>query len=494
MIKEESGKFKIYVWVWILCFLYVMPIIIANRYYFDDTQRVLYHDTGWVLDGRPLTEYITRLICGMRTGVYDVFPLPLLLAITIYTVVSVNWTYKKYEVDDLVGVFTSFLPFSTPFLLSNLSYRFDCFGMVASIVVLMIPFLIDDLTGWKRVTTGICMILLSMCFYQPTVGLYAGLAILVAIAGRIKHERYINDLLCDIVSFVVGTVLYKYVIASLLVDKTGWRAQANSLVTLQSMPSRVMINVREVVDLVIMYLKSAGMKQLMLYALIFFASIVALVIQMRKDGEVSWIDLSLFCVLPILAFVVSIMPMAVLSDSYAQSRRQTGLVIILFIICIQIAVIFKLWPRNALVLGAIVALFQFSFSYAYGNMLRTQKEYEQMVVWNINDDLNHAEDRICEMVIEGNMPYSPVVKSTADMLPILYDMIPAGVDNDGMLCGAIINHYSLTEIEIMDISQEDKEYMQDNDPNIDNDVYALFFKGSKACLRFKTELDLENNL
>ena len=36
--------------------VYVLPIILANRYYQDDLSRSLYGITGWKNDARPLTE------------------------------------------------------------------------------------------------------------------------------------------------------------------------------------------------------------------------------------------------------------------------------------------------------------------------------------------------------------------------------------------------------------------------------------------------------
>ena len=39
----------------LMYFLYVLPIILANRYYNDDLSRALYGLTGWNGDGRPIT-------------------------------------------------------------------------------------------------------------------------------------------------------------------------------------------------------------------------------------------------------------------------------------------------------------------------------------------------------------------------------------------------------------------------------------------------------
>lgn len=38
--------------------LYVLPILLADRYYQDDLARSLYGATGWSGDGRPLTNWL----------------------------------------------------------------------------------------------------------------------------------------------------------------------------------------------------------------------------------------------------------------------------------------------------------------------------------------------------------------------------------------------------------------------------------------------------
>ena len=61
--------------------VYVLPILLADRYYQEDLARSLYGATGWAGDGRPLTEWLMELLAGGGTTVVDLSPLPMLLGL-----------------------------------------------------------------------------------------------------------------------------------------------------------------------------------------------------------------------------------------------------------------------------------------------------------------------------------------------------------------------------------------------------------------------------
>lgn len=56
--------------------LYVLPILLADRYYQDDLARSLYGATGWAGDGRPLTEWLMELLAGGVPPLWTFLPCP----------------------------------------------------------------------------------------------------------------------------------------------------------------------------------------------------------------------------------------------------------------------------------------------------------------------------------------------------------------------------------------------------------------------------------
>ena len=483
-MKEKNRR--MYVYVWALCFLYVLPIIIANRYIYDDTQRVFYHSAGWALDGRPLMELLFELICNANTFIYDVFPLPLLLSVTAFSVISVKWSEKFYEADGAVKAIVSFLPFSMPFFLSNLSYRFDCIGFTLSVVILMLPFMYRREKIWQNLLISSGCILASMCFYQPSVGLYIALALLVAYFAFIREEKFVERLLTDAGATVIGTVIYKAVIATIFVDKLDWRANANRLVSSQNDMKLILVHVSRVARLIAEYFISAGARQLALYVVIrgFGGVVLWLLLKGLSRTKQLW-GLILYCILPEFLCTASILPMLALATPYAHPRQQTGLMIIMFLLAFCVVTIWKHYPRTALCLGILVILSQFSFSYAYGNLLRTQKEYEESTVHDIMRDIDDAGIRgTAEIAVWNEIPYSPVVESTCELMPIFREIVPPGLDNDGMLGGAIINHYSRNRLNFVELTDEAKEFMETNEPFSKNSIYELYVDGRRIYVRF----------
>ena len=110
----------------ILNLVYVLPIIIANRYYNDDLPRSLYGATRWNGDGRPLVEVIIKILC-MNTTINSIAPLPLILGVLFFSYV-LSMYIKQYfgeTYHDYIKILGSFFVIANPFMLANLSYHYD---------------------------------------------------------------------------------------------------------------------------------------------------------------------------------------------------------------------------------------------------------------------------------------------------------------------------------------------------------------------------------
>lgn len=58
----------LYIELVIASVLYVIPVILADRYYNDDLSRALYGARGWQKDGRPLGDVLMILLTGGGGG------------------------------------------------------------------------------------------------------------------------------------------------------------------------------------------------------------------------------------------------------------------------------------------------------------------------------------------------------------------------------------------------------------------------------------------
>ena len=472
----------------ILGILYVLPIILANRYYHDDVPQILYLSPVWIKDGRPLTDLLIRLLCGANNYIYDIFPLPLILAVVIMMSVSAKWSEKFYDIDGVAGVIVTFFPLSMGFFLSNLSYRFDCIGYVMAISLAMLPFLIETTVRWKKYVLNIACALASMCFYQAMIGTYIGLVVVVMFIRLIRDEKPFEDVIVRALSSVTAALVYKFAIAPVIVDNTGWRANSGNLASGTSVIAVMTGNIRDIVMLIAEYFRSVGLRQVLVYILVFVLGLTATYRILEKSSKKHRIyTLLSYCALLPVVFIASVLPMSVLDHSSAQPNHVPEIITLMFVLATGLVLIYKKWPKAALALGLLIVLFRFSFSYAYGNILRLQKEYADLTAQNIVRDIEELDsDSIDEIVIEGKMPYSPTAKSLFELMPILRQMVPSGIDNDGMLNGALINHYYPHLLNFPDTDDDARRHLEDaGTPAVHNRVYDLYPENTRVYVRFR---------
>lgn len=64
-----------------LCIVYVMPIILANRYYIDDLGRSQWGYASWSANGRPLADFLMILLGFGGENIVDISPLTLIFSV-----------------------------------------------------------------------------------------------------------------------------------------------------------------------------------------------------------------------------------------------------------------------------------------------------------------------------------------------------------------------------------------------------------------------------
>lgn len=159
--------------------LYVLPILLADRYYQDDLARSLYGATGWAGDGRPMTEWIMQLLAGGEVTIANLTPLPMLLGLaalayglTIYAKQAFPALRNSWAATLALG-----LVLAHPFAMANLSYQFDCLTMLLALALCFVLYALP--AGWgglRLALAGAVDALLVMNLYQPASGMFVVLA------------------------------------------------------------------------------------------------------------------------------------------------------------------------------------------------------------------------------------------------------------------------------------------------------------------------------
>ena len=128
---------KFVVFLSCLCFAYITPIILAGRYYIDDMGRGQWGYYNWAANGRPFADLIMEFLVG-GGRIVDASPLFLFIG----TVVFIFCCHEYHKANPFIAPsraspFMSGLVFfyiyANPFMLENISYKFDALPMLLSL-------------------------------------------------------------------------------------------------------------------------------------------------------------------------------------------------------------------------------------------------------------------------------------------------------------------------------------------------------------------------
>lgn len=80
---EYKGKDK-FIFIFLTCMLFVLPIILSDSLYMDDKYRLIDGDFVWEDEGRYLTTLIFQLLSLNAQHVFNFFPLTLIIGIVFF--------------------------------------------------------------------------------------------------------------------------------------------------------------------------------------------------------------------------------------------------------------------------------------------------------------------------------------------------------------------------------------------------------------------------
>ncbi|EFK5320725.1 hypothetical protein G6K12_003359, partial [Escherichia coli] len=158
----------------IMCLLYALPIILAGHIYIDDHTRTT-RLFLWSQDARYAANFIYNLF-SLGNGQLDYFPftniagtlLVGMAAVIICIAFNINGTSN-------VALIVSAMLLS-PFLVSNLTYRFDSLTMGLSVITAITPYLFVERTRIFS-TVSLALLVITGMLYQSSMAIYLSIGI-----------------------------------------------------------------------------------------------------------------------------------------------------------------------------------------------------------------------------------------------------------------------------------------------------------------------------
>lgn len=209
MKKEYQGISKIGI-ISLLCFLFVLPIIIANVPYMDDNTRMDNGVAYWEYEGRPLTTILFKILNFNLYEIANVAPMPLLIGL-FFVIFTINYATDKMSAKKTIF---NIIPFTfiicNPFFLQNMSYQFDSIGHLFSVGFIILSLFYSSDNKYKQHIFPVIAVILSCASYQPTSNLYIGLYCVIFLfdLNRSKYEKSLTHIFRYISYYILGCSIY----------------------------------------------------------------------------------------------------------------------------------------------------------------------------------------------------------------------------------------------------------------------------------------------
>lgn len=437
-----------------LCIVYVMPIILANRYYIDDLGRSQWGYASWSTNGRPLADFLMILLGFGGENIVDISPLTLIFSVLVF--VFSAYYYFKSNFNDINPVFSAvifFFAFANPFLLENLSYKFDSLPMVMALCLLMFAFVkIGSKT--KSWLLSIFVIIASLCLYQAAIGFFVCLAVMEYVQQYAKAMSYpvnvvsiYKSAMARIVQLLSAYVVYATFIAPKYV--TGdYNITHSKPVELNAHGFCVIFN-----NIHIYFSKIVnhfGGLHYQLFVIFVFLLCCLFSVIYKKLHQVDSLTIlghvipsAVVFFSPLLILLSSFLHVSLLAEPVFADRTLISFSGVMFFAGWVSFYIVKRWRITSVFVLPIV-LFFFVFSYSYGNALKAQNNYDAVLSTNIVSDLNRIDLLSSkDVVIYGIQPSSPARNNAIRRYPLIESLVPLYMSNDWYWGGVLLNQYGM---------------------------------------------------
>lgn len=215
-----SDKQKYLIFSAIVALCYFFGFLVSHFYFMDDVYRSISGVFLWNQNGRPLTEYLFRLLSGEM--ILDLYPLTLIAGVMLIILSADRLRVQLFAGDVGCGVMATFLLLANPFLLTNASFRYDSVTMLASMAFAIWAISIHSQRILSPKILGITgLLLLVWTSYQPGICLYLVLNGVYYVHYVIfkQQSSYHRQVAQNIIALIISYLIYT-LIAHALVSGT----------------------------------------------------------------------------------------------------------------------------------------------------------------------------------------------------------------------------------------------------------------------------------
>lgn len=405
-----------------LYLLFTLPLILSDTHYFDDYGRAAYGYKDFEHFKRFLNLITSEII---HTNYYlgDISPLPLLLSIVILSfssIIIINLFEKSKENKIYLGLLLSIsVSVFFPYFLNCLAFNYDCVYMSLAILLSVFCFIKDR--GLDKLLYSFLGCTLALMSYQSSICVPI-LIIIYYFIYKLLNKGKLRTSILGIIPFIIG-ILFSLIFFKFFILRLSPVDPSLSYVSTE-LPkglNNIFINYFSNVAL---YWKKVIFEFPKLWKVLLIIPLTLLLITFFKAKK-----------LPILYYLIILFAITIsyflcfgfyplLEKPLFAGRSMFG---IGYLLALQLIVFFVFVRPNVILFSipAIILWCFLSFSFLFGNILNTEKNYRNwrwdVAVMELNS-LNklNSDYKIC---LAGNYNFSPQNRNLMNIYPIAKDML-----------------------------------------------------------------------
>lgn len=428
--------------IWIVGFLYILPLLITNSQYYDDIGRSVYGYFSWGIDGRPLSDLIFNFI-DLGSPATDIAPLPQILSIFIMTTLCF-FMHKYLNPEHKTGwlVFTPI--FLSPFFIQNLAFRFDSLTMALSIAMATLPLFFMKKGTMKLFAASAVGILFSLSLYQAALSAFVAIVclyIIFSIKNEVDSFALLKEVITATVGMVAGYILYARIIIPAFVTSD----YANGYNQMIGSASDLLMNI-ELTKIVIGSFLTGRIADIFLFIFTLSAiGLLSLIINIFKTQKALSQKIINFLLLIVSLFVIALCipgPGLALKNIPIGPRVFIGFGFAISLCFVLISFINIKHKHKFNIVYWLAAMISFSYMATFSNAMKSQDKLAEKIINGVTDDIiKIGYNKVMTITVDGKSLYTPVADKAIQKLPLLKQIIPSYFD--GPLAWGIVK---MTEI------------------------------------------------
>jgi len=486
-LKHYASNKNITVFFIFLTAIYSLPIFFTGRLYIDDLGRTLYGYTGWGANGRPLSDLIMQTM-SFGGLLLDLSPLNQLIGLSLLFLALFFYAERNLKgVSQAEKLTAVFLFIANPFYIENLSYKFDCLPMSLSIVMLLIPFTMNE-DGFLKKVFSVLFVIASLSLYQASIGLFIILTLLDIVG---KNNQAGNRLILlytfkRILQLILAYVLYKFFIASSFV-KDEYNIIHSEVIPF-SLDSIEIIkkNATEIIWFLRSYVDTIPLFMKVIFSLAIIYSIYKSFIELWIiDRKRHCFAMFITLLSPVLVLAFAIAPLLLLKQPVFAPRVLLSLSgLMMFYSYITMKKINQL-PIKIVLYAPLIWLCMV-YSYSYSNASISQERMDTLISSSIYQDISHSGRDFNYVNVLGQMPKSQQLVIAESKLPLMSRLVPVYLSYDWIWGAELLNHYGLN-LKYKVIGDERDSLMCKGDFISKGNLYSLYYYKDIVFIDFKNK-------